>query len=329
MIDFSKVNWIIIPEGKANKITRDSDGAVLWKTGSKNWVPFSTEADGVTIYNNGLGYKDGYRVRSGGEEAESTSGTATGFIPIKRGDIVRIYPAFENYNTNNAINFADMNFVNLGQITDTGQAYGICAGKTSTYFTSVINNMSVLNYTDSMDQTIAYVRITNLLYKIDSGSEMIVNIEETTPTSKYANLLPFAKDTDRVTFYNGIGYKTTTRLSSSGSAVSQTGMCASGFIPAKEGDILRIKGTMPKQGTASYVIAYDSSNTKTNHQSFPQHTSGSDWVANANHPWLTYEDGVLVIPLVSEYFGTGFNAIRFSAGTIDANTIATINQEIV
>jgi hypothetical protein len=105
----------------------------------------------VTIYNNGLGYKDGYRVRSGGAEAESASGTVTGFIPVKRGDILSLYPAFENYNTNNAINFADINFVNLGQITDTGQAYGICAGKTSTYFTSVVGNMSVLNFTDLMD----------------------------------------------------------------------------------------------------------------------------------------------------------------------------------
>ena len=35
---------------------------------SKNWVPYSTEADGITIYNDGLGYKEGYRLSSSGAE---------------------------------------------------------------------------------------------------------------------------------------------------------------------------------------------------------------------------------------------------------------------
>jgi ribosomal protein S17 len=100
---------------------------------------------------------------------------------------------------------------------------------------------------------------------------MIVNIEETTPAAKYVNWLPFAKDTDRITVYGGDydgdgskdGYKTSTRLSSSsGGAVTAADMCCSGFLPCKEGDILRIKGTKPKSGTASYVMTFNSSNAK-------------------------------------------------------------------
>ena len=149
------------------------------------------------------------------------------------------------------------------------------------------------------------------------------------------NLLPTATDTDRKTIYGGDyngdgvndGYITGKRLSSSGSVSTLTGMCCSGFIPAKEGDILRIKGISPKSGTASYVITYNSSNNKIAHQSIYQ--GGSDWSNSTSAPWQSYSNGVLTITLSSGYFGTGFDAIRFSAGVIDTDTIATINQEII
>ena len=73
MIDFTGVKAITIPEGKVKKIT--SNGVVLWKGGHTNLVPLSTEADGVTIYNGGLGYKNGYRIRSGGAEGATGVGS--------------------------------------------------------------------------------------------------------------------------------------------------------------------------------------------------------------------------------------------------------------
>lgn len=141
------------------------------------------------------------------------------------------------------------------------------------------------------------------------------------------NLLPLATDLDRTTIYNGIGYKSGVRLSSSGSVSTLAGMCASGFIPAVVGDVLRIKNTKPKSGTSSYVITYDSTNAKVAHKTFGQ--DGSDWGTGSSYPWLAYENGILTIDLSSAYFGTGFDAVRFSAGTIDENTIVTINEEIV
>ena len=128
----------------------------------------------------------------------------------------------------------------------------------------------------------------------------------------FTNLLPFATDLDRVTIYNGVGYKTNTRLSSStstvGKAVAFTGMCTSGFIPCKEGDVLRIKGISHKSGTASYIIAFDSANAMVGYKAY-----------SATEPTITLD---------STTFGTGFNAIRFSAGVIDESTIVTINEEI-
>lgn len=150
------------------------------------------------------------------------------------------------------------------------------------------------------------------------------------------NLLPLATDIDRNTIYGGDyngdgvndGYITGYRLSSSsGNPTSMAGMCCSGFIPAKSGDILRIKGITAKTGTASYVISYNSANTKVTHKGLGQ-TDSLEWTNDSNYPWQSYENGVLTVYLNSEYFGTNFDAIRFSAGIIDNNTIVTINQEI-
>lgn len=54
-----------------------------------NWAKKATESDGVTIYNNGKGYKENYRINSSGTETAAENWTVTGFIPVKKGDIVR------------------------------------------------------------------------------------------------------------------------------------------------------------------------------------------------------------------------------------------------
>ena len=156
------------------------NGVLAWKKGYKNWVPFSTEADGVTIYNGGKGYKDGYRVRSGGTEAEFAAGTCIGYIPYKKVDKLYIYPPFTGMNSNNAVNFYGGSFNCLGQVTDSGAYYGFC---NSSFKAKVINGVSVLDLsavTVSGVENIAYVRITNNISGgvIASGSEMIITKNE-------------------------------------------------------------------------------------------------------------------------------------------------------
>lgn len=154
--------------------------------------------------------------------------------------------------------------------------------------------------------------------------------------SGYTNLLPFATDTDRKTIYGGDyngdgvndGYIKGKRLSSSGSTADLANACASGFIPAKPGDVLRIKGIAPIQGTAAqYLITYNSSNTKVAHQELQDKDGNSDWSSSSTKTWWSYEDGVITITLDSN-FGTGFDAVRFSCGTIAADAVVTINEEI-
>lgn len=145
------------------------------------------------------------------------------------------------------------------------------------------------------------------------------------------NVLPLATDLDRTTIYGGVGFKTSTRLSSStsnvGSTVEANDMCTSGFIPAKPGDVIRIKRTRPKHSTASYIITFDDANTRIKTQDINQ--DDGQWIPVSDHPWMSIDDkGVLVAVLDSSYFGTNFNAFRFSAGVMDRYTIVTVNQDI-
>lgn len=181
-MDFSNVKAITIPEGVVKKIVVGN--VVLWEEPAsyKNWVLYSTESDGVTIYNGGKGYKDGIRVRSGGAEASQHISAVTGYIPFKKGDKAYIYPRFTGQNTSNAINFYDGSFNCLGQITDSGAVYGFC---TKAFKTTVVNGVSVLDIsavTVSGVEKVAYIRITNHMNDtgalISSGSEMIVTVNE-------------------------------------------------------------------------------------------------------------------------------------------------------
>ena len=84
--DTSKV--YVLPDGNIYAYLRiiNPGGTPLFK----NWIPYAIDSDN-TIFN-GIGYKDGYRLNSSGLVVQETSGAAsvTGFIPCKKGDIVRI-----------------------------------------------------------------------------------------------------------------------------------------------------------------------------------------------------------------------------------------------
>lgn len=170
----------------------------LWESISyKNWVKYSTEADGITIYNSTgedatPGYKKNYRIRSGGaEQLSDQSGTrsiCTGFIPYTKGQILYIYPPFNGYNTQNAINFYS-GTTNLGQQTHAGAGYGICgeiSGGWKSMFSTEngVTKIDISNFSNA--DSVDHVRITHAFndsavpegYKVMTGEDFIVTIDE-------------------------------------------------------------------------------------------------------------------------------------------------------
>lgn len=158
------------------------NGIQVWKSGYKNWVKFSTEADGVTIYNGGLGYKNGYRVRSGGAEGSTSHGSCAGFIPVKGGDIIRFSGwDFTKEVNENSINVSNSDFENIGQFTMIPAAYGILQ-KGASYW--AYSHDSVVKESDGVwkwvvppaASGVAYIRVSG--YTLKDGSKMIVTVNE-------------------------------------------------------------------------------------------------------------------------------------------------------
>lgn len=182
-LNFSQVKSLTIPEGKVKSITRKSDGLLLWKSGYKNWARFSTEADGVTIYNNGLGYKNGYRIRSGGAEGVTDIATCTGFIPAKAGDIIRWTGCDAmSSSTANAINVYTDGKENLGQVVANtpSSGYGIFAPSGQYYnygWLSVVENPTgQYLWVVPPHPDIRFIRLTGETG--GDGSELIITVNQ-------------------------------------------------------------------------------------------------------------------------------------------------------
>lgn len=186
MMTFSGCKRLDIPDGRVKSITRKSDGQLLWKSGYTNQVPLSINADG-SIYNGGLGYKNGYRVRSGGAEAAAEA-TCTGFIPVQGGDVIRISGRirFSINSTNNAINVSDASFTNLGQLTPSyaNSGYGILAASADWgaygYPSVTEESAGVWKWVvPPAESAVAYIRVTGYNTSAElPGKELIVTVNE-------------------------------------------------------------------------------------------------------------------------------------------------------
>lgn len=151
------------------KITRQSDGAVLWQKKYVNMVPLSTTNDGTTIYNGGLGYKDDTRLNSSAADTTLAGYATCGFIPAKAGDTVRMKGLTWDADHQTGCYFItfDSSFSKLkyerpkegnsGDITASVDANGVVVVKLESYATSV-----------------AYIRLS----AYGKGENMIVTVNE-------------------------------------------------------------------------------------------------------------------------------------------------------
>lgn len=161
------------------------NGTQIWKGGYKNWVKYSTEADGVTIYNGGLGYKNGYRIRSGGAEGALSTSAHTGFIKVQGGDVIRIsggdFGSVAGHGS--AMNVADSTRTNIGQFSMLSGEYGIFAGTYNSYSKSSViqEKTGVWKWVvPPAESGVAYIRVScNAVNNGDAdGEKLIVTINE-------------------------------------------------------------------------------------------------------------------------------------------------------
>jgi hypothetical protein len=170
---------------KVNKLNYFYEGTTLFDLEyiCKNKVPSSIDVDG-TIYN-GTGYKNGYRVRSGGGESSHGWTSCTGYIAVQPGDIIRLNGwDFNTIDIANAINVYDKDFNCLGQFTRQPASYGIFASW-ETGGAEAYGNNSVSQEQNGIwawtvppkEFGVAYIRVSG--YTKAHGEIMLVSINTT------------------------------------------------------------------------------------------------------------------------------------------------------
>lgn len=112
-----------------------------------NLLPLAVDTDGKP-YNNGLGYKEGYRVNSSKVEYEESGYCCTGYIPVKPGQTLRIKNATHSSGSNNTVTYFKEDF-----------SAGNAIIYNSTFVNSLVDGVYTLTLTSAADYT-AYIRIS-------------------------------------------------------------------------------------------------------------------------------------------------------------------------
>ena len=148
--------------------------ATAAKVGPPNMIASAIESDG-TPYNNGQGYKSGYRLNSSGVETAAANAFVTGFMPVAQNDV---------------IHFVDTNLHAVAGASDTSLCYVVFYNSSFTKIQSVqavgiVNDSAHFTYTldaNSMLETlkidysgssvdysnVAYMRISSANLSADS-----------------------------------------------------------------------------------------------------------------------------------------------------------------
>lgn len=173
--------------GKRMVVLTESGKKTLWELiRYTNQVPLSIGTD-KKIYNGGLGYKNGYRIRSGGAEGALSCSAHTGFIPVKAGDVIRIggLNFGSTHSHGSAMNVSDSSFTNIGQFSMQSGEYGIFAESAYRAYSkaSVVQEKTgVWKWVvPPADSGVAYIRVSCNMYdtgEAADGSKLIVTINE-------------------------------------------------------------------------------------------------------------------------------------------------------
>lgn len=134
-------------------------------------------------------------------------------------------------------------------------------------------------------------------------------------TGNYTNQIPLSTVAiDSAEIYNGVGYQAGKRINSSFQEVTASGMCCTGFIPVRVGDVVRIKNVTISGSSTAYACVYTAAGTGA--VSF----DGSQLTAAT-------VNGVTTLTVTGDSVGQLY--LRVSVGVIDETSIITVNEEIV
>ena len=148
--------------------------------------------------------------------------------------------------------------------------------------------------------------------------------QEEVETENYTNQIPISVDTSG-NVYNTIGYKSDTRLNSSGTETTLAGTAVTGFIPVKLNDVIRLKNIAMTTADSSgnYIHIYNSSFAKVAGCKSSQLSNNTYWCGDQ----VFDDSGNLTSFKISDgSLGTAY--LRISCKGLDENSIITVNEAI-
>lgn len=174
----------------------------------------------------------------------------------------------------------------------------------------------------------ANVSVTNGAINIANvtGDIVITAVAEVAGPA-YTNQIPLSIGTDGKPFNNGQGYKTGYRLSLSGGGESaQDGTEVTGFIPVTKNSVIRIKNIAYDGDTIRGVVGYDAN--------FAKLTTVNGTPIGTMFGAHGYDDGNGIrrsqrLLSYGHFNSDSLKYIRLCSTDINANSIITIDQEIV
>lgn len=310
------------------------------------------KTDKLSVYENGskVSY-DGWRicVPNGQVNRENTYTTIGSYTEINYAE-TQSYP--KTANTENGTSFV-INVINPSEEKIYSFAYGagydrvIGIAKTAYYSISTnLTNVTLSNsavsveegqsYTatfvydednyrfdeDSVAVTMGGTDITASAYSggvitIPSVTGNVIITASAAEKGVYTNWIPKSTTTQTGTeIYNApYGFKAGTRLNSSNMMSEVTGMCTTGFIPVKEGDVVRIKNVTLSGSATPYLLLYS-------------HTNAYMTVVQIDDLGSADASGVFTWTVTNGGTAARTAAMRLSIGIIDETSIITVNEEI-
>lgn len=254
------------------------------------------------------------------------------YIEVDAGDVIRIkgitFPAADDSKSGIFAMNMDGTILTSNYLSHTHDHVG-------SYITSITYDGDLTTLTVNAEQP------TPFMFRIcgpcaDPANAIIKINEEINPVPTYTNQIPISTDTDG-SIYNSIGYKLSTRINSSANTVEFTNISAigaTGFIPVKKGDIIRLKNckiySTHANASSFNVCQYDANKTKLSSGGTTAWTQFTAAHASSFSYWwkdMQFDDNGYVTQF--ELINDNVKYIRFTLLDIGPNSVITVNEVIV
>lgn len=308
-------------------------GTIDTRPGYTNMLLKAVDTDD-TPYNGGQGWKTDTRLSSSG--AESTSSAAgmevTGFIPFKRGDVIRFSGITMNKNSANVSRCYFIQYDSSKTMLKQWIVSAFNAAISSGYVLADSDGNIIQINTGSFPEDASYPIMDNAAYfrisadEINADSIITINQEITggngDTDETYTNWIPISTD-ENGNILNGVGYVEGYRINSSGALTEAAGVSTTGYIPCKNGDILRSSaGIIGDNAGWTGIALYDANKTWL--------ASIKQEVLATSSKWVVNDDGSFYLDTTAAPTAAHtFSFIRFHSQHIaDEGAVITVNEEI-